>query len=46
MPRTKKMQATDLFEFSPKQLELCLAKADKRLAVGGVRSGKTTGALM
>ena len=46
MPRTRKMQATDLFEFSPKQLELCLAKADKRLAVGGIRSGKTTGALM
>ena len=37
---------SQVFEFQPKQLDLCLVKAPERLAVGGVRSGKTTGALM
>lgn len=34
------------FHFQPKQLELAKSLAPKRLAVGGVRSGKTTSALM
>lgn len=46
MAKTKVIEAASLFEFSPKQLELALSPAPKRLAVGGVRSGKTTGAIM
>ena len=34
------------FDWQPKQLELVRSSAPLRLAVGGVRSGKTTGALM
>lgn len=48
MPRKESapVDAKLIFEFTPKQLELSLAKAPKRLAVGGVRSGKTTSAFM
>lgn len=42
----KVIDASSIFEFSPKQLEAALCGAPKRLSVGGVRSGKTTGALM
>ena len=45
----KKIQvidSTELFAFSPKQLDGALSSAPLRLSVGGVRSGKTTGALM
>lgn len=35
-----------VFEYTPKQGELWFSKAPKRLSVGGVRSGKTLGALM
>lgn len=34
------------FEFQPKQIALAVSSAPCRLAVGGIRSGKTSGALM
>ena len=34
------------FEFQPKQVELAMSSAPCRLAVGGIRSGKTSGALI
>ena len=34
------------WQFTPKQLELCNATAPNRLAIGGIRSGKTAGAIM
>jgi hypothetical protein len=43
---TDHINSTDIFNFSPKQLELANCGAPLRLAVGGVRSGKTSGALM
>lgn len=43
---SKVIPASKIFEFSPKQLELALSPSPLRMAVGGVRSGKTTGALM
>lgn len=48
MPKYKLFQidGQNIFDPSPKQLELWESDAKLRLAVGGVRSGKTTGALM
>lgn len=47
MPRKPRIiDASEIFEFQPKQLEGVLSRAPLRLSVGGVRSGKTTAALM
>ena len=45
-PIPKIVDASSIFEFNAKQLDLARSTAPKRLAVGGVRSGKTTGAIM
>ena len=45
-PKIRTVDARELFEFQPKQLEGALSGAPLRLSVGGVRSGKTTAALM